>query len=234
LGTMFSEFQRYLYSDRFSPSSGLGGVARVFTGTTTVGIVTKEGVVLATDRRATAGFFIAHKNVKKIWKIDDHVAATMSGAVADVQYLLEILTRFAHRTRIETGRPVSLRALANYASLVLFSSRPLILIAHVIIGGVDPDEGPILYTLDWFGTLTRESKYTATGSGSPVAFGVLEDGYREDLSVEDAVRLAVRAVRAAIMRDPGSGEGITVAVVTKEGYRELSDSEISALLGKRI
>ncbi len=217
-------------------TAGTDGMAlkRLLTGTTTVGIVTREGVVLATDRRATAGYFIAHKNVKKIWKIDSHVAATMSGAVADVQYLLEVLTRFAHMSKIETGRPVSIRALASYASLVLFSSRPLILIAHVIVGGVDPDEGPILYTLDWFGTLTREDKYTATGSGSPIAFGVLEDGYRENMSIEDAVRLAVRAVKAAIMRDPGSGEGITVAIVTKEGYRELSDSEIASLLGKGI
>lgn len=223
-----------VYPARRDDVASSGRAIRLFTGTTTVGIVTREGVVLATDRRATAGFFIAHKNVKKIWKIDEHVAATMSGAVADVQYLLEVLTRFAQGSKIETGRPVSLRALANYASLMLFSSRPLVLIAHVIIGGVDPDEGPVLYTLDWFGTLTREDRYTATGSGSPIAFGVLEDGYREDLSILDAVKLAVRAVRAAIMRDPGSGEGVTVAVVTEKGYRELPESEVTTLLGKGI
>jgi len=200
------------------------------TGTTTVGIVTKDGVVLATDKRATAGYFIANKNVKKIWKIDNHVAATMCGSVADVQKLLDELTRIAHSHKIDTGKPISIRSLANYASLVLFSTRPYLLIVHIIIGGYDPDEGPVLYALDWFGTVTRETKYTSTGSGSPIAFGVLEDGYREDMSIDEAVRLAVRAVYAAMMRDPGSGEGIIAVTITREGYREIPESEIRTML----
>ncbi|NPA23208.1 MAG: proteasome subunit beta [Crenarchaeota archaeon] len=200
------------------------------TGTTTVGIVTREGVVLATDKRATAGYFIANKNVKKIWKIDNHVAATMCGSVADVQRLLDELTRVAHARKIETGKPISLKSLASYASLVLFSSRPFILVVHIIIGGYDPDEGPILYALDWFGTVTRETKYTSTGSGSPIAFGVLEDGYREDMTIQDALRLAVRAVYAAMMRDPGSGEGIVAVTITKEGYREVPEEDIRRML----
>ncbi len=200
------------------------------TGTTTVGIVTKSGVVLATDKRATAGYFIANKNVKKIWKIDNHVAATMCGSVADVQRLLDELTRIAHSHKIDTGKPISIKSLANYASIVLFSTRPYILVVHIIVGGYDPDEGPILYALDWFGTLTRETKYTSTGSGSPIAFGVLEDGYRDDMTIEEAVKLAVRAVYAAMMRDPGSGEGIIAATITREGYREIPESDIKNML----
>ncbi len=207
---------------------------RLETGTTTVGIVTKEGVVLATDKRATAGYFIANKNVKKIWKIDDHVAATMCGSVADVQKLLDLLTRFARQHKVETGRPALIRSLANYASLILFSSRPFILVVHIILGGVDPEEGPVLYALDWFGTMTREDKYMATGSGSPIAFGVLEDNYREDLTIDEAVQIAVRAVRAAMMRDPGSGEGVIVATITKDGYRELPEEYVNKLLTKGI
>ncbi len=211
-----------------------GRLPRLETGTTTVGIVTKEGVVLATDKRATAGYFIANKNVKKIWKIDEHVAATMCGSVADVQKLLDLLTRFARQHKVETGRPVLIRSLANYASLILFSSRPFILVVHIILGGVDPEEGPILYALDWFGTMTREDKYMATGSGSPIAFGVLEDNYRDDLTIDEAVQIAVRAVRAAMMRDPGSGEGVIVATITKEGYRELPEDYVNKLLTKSI
>lgn len=192
------------------------------TGTTTVGIVTKEGIVLATDRRVTAGYYIAHKRGKKIWKIDNHVAATMSGAVADVQKILDLLTRLAHTHKVETGRPIPIKTLANYASLILFSGRPFIYIAHLILGGWDTEEGPILYTLDWFGTLTRETKFTATGSGSPTAFGVLEDSYRDDMTLNEAIKLAIRAVKAAILRDPGSGEGIDVVTVTKEGYKEIN------------
>lgn len=192
------------------------------TGTTTVGLVLNDGIVLATDRRVTAGYFIAHKRGKKIWRIDSHVAATMSGSVADVQKILDVLTRLAQRHRIETGTPIPLKALANYASLILFSGRPLIYIAHLIIGGVDVEEGPVIYTLDWFGTMTRETEFAATGSGSPIAFGVLEDGYRRDMSIDEALKLAVRAVKAAMRRDPGSGEGVDATVITRDKYEEFS------------
>ncbi len=187
--------------------------------TTTVGIAVKEGVVLATDKRVTAGFFIAHKRGVKIWRIDDHVAATMSGAVADLQKLLDALTSLATRYRIDTGRPIPIKSLANYASLVLFYSRPFLWLVHVILGGWDPNEGPILYTVDFFGSITRESEFISTGSGSPIALGVLEDGYDKDMSIEDAIKLAVRAVWSAMQRDPGSGEGIDIAVVTREGLK---------------
>ncbi|GAB6945162.1 Ntn hydrolase family protein [Vulcanisaeta sp. JCM 14467] len=198
-------------------------INRLMTGTTTVGIVVNDGVVLATDRRVTAGYYIAHrKKGVKIWKIDNHVAATMSGAVADLQKVLDALTTTAMQYKVETGKPISIRALANYASLIIFSSRPYIYLVHMIFGGWDPDEGPVIYMLDFFGTLTRETEFMATGSGSPTAFGVLEDGYRKDMSIEDAVRLAVRAVRSAIYHDPGSGEGIDVVTITKEGYREVN------------
>lgn len=197
-------------------------LTRLMTGTTTVGIVTNDGVVLATDRRVTAGYYIAHRRKGvKIWKIDNHVAATMSGAVADLQKVLDALTATAMQYKVETGKPISIKALANYASLIVFSSRPFIYLVHMIFGGWDPDEGPVIYMLDFFGTLTRETEFMATGSGSPTAFGVLEDGYRKDMSIEDAVKLAVRAVRSAIYHDPGSGEGIDVVTITKEGYREV-------------
>ena len=201
------------------------GISRLMTGTTTVGIVVNDGVVLATDRRVTAGYYIAHrKKGVKIWKIDNHVAATMSGAVADLQKVLDSLTAVAIQHKIETGKPISIRALANYASLIVFSSRPFIYLVHMILGGWDPDEGPVIYMLDFFGTLTRETEFMATGSGSPTAFGVLQDGYRKDMGIEDAIRLAVRAVRSAIYHDPGSGEGIDVVVITKDGYREVDST----------
>ena len=112
---------------------------------------------------------------------------------------------------------------------MLFSARPLIYVVRVLLGGVDSEEGPALYSVDWFGTVTREL-YTATGSGYPVAIGILEEGYREDMTTEEAVPLAVRAVRSAIMRDTGSGEGIDVAVVTSRGVRLLTDDEVRRYL----
>jgi len=189
--------------------------------TTTVGIVAKDGVVLATDKRVTAGYYIAHKAGEKIWKIDDHVAATMSGGVADLQTVLSFLSLRAREYRIEHKRPIPIRALVNYVSLLLFYSRPYIYLVHSIVGGVDAEEGPVLYMVDWLGTVTKE-KYIATGSGSPYAKGALEVGYREDLTVDEAVELAIRAVKAVIRNDPGSGEGIDVVTITKnDGFRRV-------------
>ncbi|MEM1889202.1 MAG: proteasome subunit beta [Pyrobaculum sp.] len=198
--------------------------------TTTVGVVVEEGVVLATDKRVTAGYYIAHKRGEKIWKIDDHVAATMSGGVADLQSVLTYLTLRAREHRLEYRKPIPIRALVNYVSLLLFYSRPYIYLVHSIIGGVDEEEGAVLYTVDWLGTVTKE-KYISTGSGSPYAKGALEIGYREDMSLEEAVDLAVKAVKAAIRNDPGSGEGIDVVVITRrEGFRRIFTAQQKIVL----
>ncbi len=200
------------------------------TGTTTVGIKCREGIVLATDRRVTSGYYIAHKKGKKIWKIDDHAAATMSGAVADTQKILDRLTAESRYYRLVNRRPISIKSLASLASLLLFSARPSILLSHIIIAGID-DMGPQIYTVDWFGTVTEEKDYIATGSGSPTALGVLEDQYSPDIGIKEAIELAIRAVYSAMRRDPGSGEGVDVAYISYDrGYVELSDSEIEEFI----
>lgn len=198
--------------------------------TTTVGIAVKDGIVLATDKRVTAGYYIAHKREEKIWRIDDHVAATMSGGVADLQSVLSLLSLRARDYRIEYKRPIPIKALVNYLSLILFYTRPYIYIVHLIIGGVDEEEGPALYMVDWLGTATKE-KYIATGSGSPYAKGALEVAYREDMSVDEAVDLAIRAVKAAIRNDPGSGEGIDVVTITKkEGFKRVFSAQQKVII----
>lgn len=198
--------------------------------TTTVGIVVKDGVVLATDKRVTAGYYIAHKRGDKLWKIDDHVAATMSGGVADLQNILSFLTVRAREYKTQFRRPIPIRALVNYVSLILFYSRPYVYVVHSIIGGVDEEEGAVMYMVDWLGSATKE-KYVATGSGSPYAKGVLEVGYRDDLAVEDAVDLAINAIKAAIRNDPGSGEGIDVVTITKkEGFKRIFTTQQKLLI----
>jgi len=200
-------------------------------GTTTIGITCADGIVLATDRRVTAGYYIAHKHGKKIYIVDSHVAVTVAGAVADAQRLVDSLRVEAKLYKYEEERPISIRSLATLASNMLFNSRPFILIVHMLLGGVDEVEGAVLYNVDWFGTITKEL-YTATGSGYPVAIGILEENYRKEMTTDEAIPLAVKAVRSAIMRDTGTGEGVDVAVVTKEGAKILSDSEVKEIMKK--
>jgi len=198
------------------------------SGTTTVGIVCTDGVVLGTDTRATAGYFIAHKHVRKIFKIDDYVAATMSGVVAEAQKVLETAQLAVRLYKSETGMRMSIKAIATYISNILFSSRLFPYVIHTIVAGVD-EQGPNMYMIDWFGSLTKE-RYIATGSGSPIALGVLEDNYYEGISLKEAIPIVIRAINSAIRRDPGSGEGIDVVYITKDKYVELPKSEILNIL----
>jgi len=198
-------------------------------GTTTVGVVCKDGVILASDTRVTMGYFIAHHRGKKIEKIDDHMAMTVSGVVADDQRVVDILRVNAQLYRLNTGRPMPISSAARLVSNLLFSSRYAPLIAQVLVGGID-DTGAHMFNLDPFGSLTEE-KCVATGSGSPIAYGVLEDKYKQDASVKEMLSIVVRAVDSAMKRDAGSGDSFDVSIVDKKGYRELNDKEKKSVLG---
>jgi proteasome beta subunit len=200
-------------------------------GTTTVGLQCKDGVVLATDTRATAGYlFIAHRHVKKIAKIDEHVALTIAGSVADAQNMIDILRYHANMYKIENRIPIPVRSVARLAANVFFAQRFYPLLAQIIVGGYDSD-GPVVYNVDFFGSLSKEV-YVSTGSGSPVAYGILESEFREDMSVDEAAKIAIKAIAAAIKRNAGTGDGIDVVIIDKNGYRELSRQFIGLTLNE--
>jgi len=200
----------------------------VLKGTTTIGIVCKDGVILASDTRVTMGFYIAHKQGKKIYKIDDHLAMTISGTVADAQRTVDILTANAQLYRLNMGRPLPVSSAARLIANLLFSARYAPLLTQVLIGGVD-ETGPRVFSLDPFGSLTEE-KCVATGSGSPIAYGILEDKYKEDTSVGEFLPTIVKAVNSAMKRDAASGDNFNVAVIDSKGYRELTGKEKKQLL----
>jgi len=188
-------------------------------GTTTVGLVTKDAVILAADKRATAGYYIAHKRVRKILRVDDRIAITTAGLVADAQMLVSWIQNEIKYYKLTLGRPISVKTVASILSLILHSSRYFPYIVQLLVGGYDT--APRLYMLEFFGAITEE-KYTATGSGSPIAIGVIEGGYNPEMSIEDAVQLAVKAVKSAMSRDSASGEGVDIVVITKDKYEERS------------
>jgi proteasome beta subunit len=197
-------------------------------GTTTVGVVCKDGVILASDTRVTMGFYVAHKFGKKVYKIDDHLGMTIAGTVADAQRVVDILIANAQLYKINLNRPMPVSSAARLIANLLFSARYIPLATQVLIGGVD-ETGPQLFNLDPFGSVTEE-KSVATGSGSPIAYGVLEDKYREGMSVTEALPIIVKAVNAAMKRDVASGNKYNVTVIDENGYRELTEEEKSRLL----
>ncbi len=202
----------------------------VYHGTTTVGLVCSDGVVLATDTRVTAGGFIAHKRGKKLLRIDDNIAMTISGGVADAQNVVDTLKYYTNIYRIERGRQMPVRAAAQVVSNVLFSSRLYPFIADVLVGGVDTKGGSI-FSVDFFGSMNQE-KVVATGSGSPVAYGILESEYKEAMAASKCYPIAAKAIIAATRRNVFTGDHFDIAVLDKAGFREIPEQEKETLLAQ--
>jgi len=197
----------------------------VAEGTTTIGITAGDSVVLATEQRASMGNLVASKTAKKIYQVTDDAALTISGGVGDGQNLAKTLKVEANLYEMRRGKPMTMTGLASMAGNVL---RSYLFRVLPILGGVD-DEGAHVFSLDPAGGVMEE-EYVSTGSGSVIAYGVLEDGYHEDIGVEDAKTLAVRGLESAMERDTASGNGILLAEITQEeGFRQLDDDEIGAI-----
>lgn len=200
----------------------------VLKGTTTIGVVCEDGVILASDTRVTMGFYIAHKFGKKVYKIDDHIGMTIAGTVADAQRVVDILTANAQLYKINMNRPMPIKSAARLIANLLFSVRYVPLATQVLIGGID-ETGPHVFSLDPFGSLNEE-KFVSTGSGSPIAYGVLEDKYEENKSIKELLPIIVKAVNAAMKRDVASGNSYNIIVIDKKGYKELTEEEKKQLL----
>lgn len=187
------------------------------TGTTTVGIVCKNAVILAAEKKSTLGYLVASKESEKIFLLDDHIAMTIAGVSGDAQALARYLRAEFKLYETMHKRKITVKGAATLLANILQSSKYFPYYVQLIIGGVD-DKGSHLYSLDAIGGIEEEKKFTSTGSGSPIAYGVLEDQYNEDMSIEEAKELAKRAIKAAIERDIGSGgKAIDIVVITKNG-----------------
>lgn len=181
--------------------------------TTIVGIKTKEGVVLGSDRRASKGFFIGSKITQKIAKMDDTLAIAIAGQLSDAEYLIRVAKAERKLMELRRGFPLSVkesaRLIANLAYSGLKNYQPYFV--ELVVAGVDEDGGHI-YAADMSGAITNE-EFTSSGSGSPIAYGVLESVYNKNITNEQAKDIATKAVAAAMERDPGSGNGIDVLVI---------------------
>ena len=162
-------------------------------GTTTCALTCKDGVVLAADTRASAGFFIVDRNVMKIQKVDEHLGMTIAGGVADAQNLVDLLRYNANLYRLSNReRLIPVKSAARLCSNVLFNQRYYPYYVQIIMAGFDKNgdgDGSQIYNIDLFGSMTTE-KFISTGSGSPVAYGYLESEYKKDLGVNEAYKIS--------------------------------------------
>jgi len=194
------------------------------TGTTTLGMICKDGVVIATEQRATMGTLIAHKTTKKLYKIDGHLALATAGLVGDLQTLARYLSAEANLYRLKRDAPMPVRSAATLMSNIMNQRKFMPYYVQLVLGGFDAEGGHV-YALDAAGGSIPD-KYTSAGSGSPYVFGVLEDHYKDNLTKQEGVDLAIRAISAAINRDSASGGMISVAFISKDGFEEVSEQEV--------
>jgi proteasome beta subunit len=200
-------------------------------GTTTIGLVFNGGVILATEKRATMGFMIASKRAKKVYKVANRIGMTTAGGVGDAQQLARILTVECNLYQIRRSRSITGGAASTLLSKYLNQNRYFPYYVQLLVGGVD-ETGPSVYSVDAMGGATKEEEIVATGSGSPMAYGVLEDRFHKDMTRDEAIELAIRGLKAAMKRDAGSGEGIHVVVITKDEYLEMNEDALKKYLHK--
>jgi len=209
---------------------GLAGIdqEKYLKGTTTIGLVLKDGVVLATERRATAGTLIANKSTQKLFKIDQNIGMTVAGLVGDAQVLARYLRAEVSLYRLRRNAPLSAEGAATLLANILSGNRMFPYYAWLILGGVDQKGGHV-FSVDPAGG-SIEDRYVSVGSGSTFAYGLLEEGYSRDLGVSDGIDLALRGLTVAMKRDSASGDGYIVHAITAKEYKEYTEEEINKRL----
>ncbi|MEM4268399.1 MAG: proteasome subunit beta [Candidatus Woesearchaeota archaeon] len=202
-------------------------------GTTTVGILCKDGIVLAADKRATAGTLIVNKKTDKIYEISNNMVITMAGTVSDAQLLSKLIKAELQLKKLRTGREPNVKESANLlAGMVYANIRRMSLIpgiSHFLLGGRD-DSGYYLYDIFADGSLTQCDEFVCSGSGSVFAYGVLETLYNPNIVVNEGVDLAIKAMNAALQRDSASGNGFSVVTITSRGITRIVDKNLDMKL----
>jgi len=189
-------------------------------GATTIGLVCSDGVILASEKRVSYGYFLVSRTGKKVFKITDKIGMACAGLVSDMQTLVREMEAYTNLYRLDMGRPINVKAAAKLMSNVLFNQRYYPLITQTIVGGMD-DEGASIFVLDVLGSLIPD-KYAAVGSGAEIAYGVLEEGYKDKMTLKEGKDLVARAIKSAVSRDVMSGDGVDYLIITGKGIQEES------------
>lgn len=206
------------------------GIESLKTGTTTLGLVCKDAIILAADRRATAGNFIASKTTKKVMQVTDTMALTVAGSVSDIQLIVKLIKAELALKSVKTSRSITVKEAANllagmvYQNIRNFSMIPGV--SHFLFGGYD-QEGLHLYEIYPDGSITEVDDFVSSGSGSPMVYGVLENDFKKNLSTKEGEELAIKGMKGSLSRDSASGNGIDIFSISKEGIKQIYEKTIN-------
>jgi len=212
-------------------SEGIGMENTLKTGTTTLAMKCVDGIVVAADRRATAGTLIVNKGVSKIQPISDRIIVTMAGTVSDAQLLIKLTQATLRLNKVRVGKEPNVKEAANLLAGMVYSNiRKMSMIpgiAHFIISGID-ETGFHIYDCYPDGSLTECDDYLTSGSGSVMVLGVLETLYKKEIKVDEAVKIAIKSMNAALQRDSASGSGFDIITITKDGIKKAYEKDLTA------
>jgi len=186
------------------------------TGTTTVGLVVKDAVILGTDKRASMGYFVASKTSEKLHMIQEHLYMTIAGGVADAQYLIDVLRAETSLYQLKREKSIKVKSAGKLLSNILYQNKMYPFQVGLILGGVTEEEGPTLLNIGAYGSILPD-KFCAVGSGQNFSYGVLEAKYKDNLTIKEGKQILIKAISSSIIRDMASGNGIDIAIVKKEG-----------------
>ncbi len=198
-------------------------------GTTTVGIVCSDGVIIGADSRATMDTFIASSEAIKVYKISNTLAMTIAGGVGDAEYLVKLLKVQNEMYQMDEGKPLSPTSATSLVSLILQENKMMPYLVQLILAGLNKGV-PELYNIDALGGYTKESKFTSTGSGSLTALGYVESIYSAELTTQEAAKHVLKALKIAMRRDSATGDGTKLVSMTKRGFKEYTREEMERLL----
>ncbi len=201
------------------------------TGTTIIGIVCKDGVVMASDRQSTAGTIVMNKDSKKTLRINDYLLFSGTGMVSGIQRTSKLLAAELKLKELKSKSRPSIRQAASLLAAITYADirQPSMVVNIVgsLVGGYNEDGTTELYTIAPDGSVIRVEDYDANfGSGMPYVLGLLERQYKKDMTVKEGVELAKEAIKSSTQRDIGSGYGIDVFTITKEGIKKVVEQEI--------
>jgi len=187
-------------------------------GATVVGLTCSDGVVLAAEKRVSWGRMVMSRHGKKVFQITPRMGLAFAGLVSDMQALTREVTAYANLYNLEHNREITVRSMAKLISNMLFQRRMMPLLMETVVGGVDGD-GPALFSMDPVGSLIPDPYITA-GTGAPIAMGLLEAQYSEEMDLEAGADLALNAIRSAVARDVVSGDGVDMLLIRADGVEE--------------
>lgn len=198
-------------------------------GTTTVGIVCNDGIVLGADSRATLGDFIATDAAIKLEKIDEGLGILYAGVAGYAEYVVKVLRAQSEMYKMTEGKPMAPSAASSLLSFILRESVSDFGYAFLIVGGLNRG-APELFSLDAIGSAQKESRYTSIGSGMASALGYLDGVYAQTVTTQEGTKFAAKALQMAMKRSSATGGAMRIATITKKGFREFSKEEVEKLL----